>query len=467
MATIGAVGGSQIDVQSLVAQLVAAERAPLDRQIARESSRVTTQISAVGTLMGALSSFRSALSSLKTVDVFGTRSATSADEQVFTASAGARAVPGSYQVEVVQLARAHQLSSNPFAEGSAHVVGTGTLSLSLGETSFDVTIDESSSTLAGIRDAINAASDNPGIRATIVQGTDGARLVLSSALTGAANVIEVAHDVAQGGDGGLAALSYSAAAPGNYTQLTPAQDAIVNIANAQASSAKNVIEGAIDGVTLTLIGESDPETGPTTLTVGYDSAAVKGRIAKFVDAYNALTGQLAKLRSYDPATKSAGPMIGDSLISGIESQLRRTLSEPVAAAGETYRTLASIGITTQQDGKLAIDDTKLQKALDTDFEAVGRLFGSEQGVGAKLFAQMEERLKADGALDTRSKTLVGQQKRIEDRKEAIEARMAVLQQGYLRQFTRLDTLLSQLQTTSSYLSQQIESLGNLNKASSK
>ena len=49
MATVGAVGGSQIDVQSLVSQLVAAERAPLDRQITRESSRDTTQISADGT----------------------------------------------------------------------------------------------------------------------------------------------------------------------------------------------------------------------------------------------------------------------------------------------------------------------------------------------------------------------------------------------------------------------------------
>lgn len=464
MATTGVVGGSQIDVQSLVSQLVAAERAPLDRQVTREASRVTTQISAVGTLMGAMSALRGALSSLKTLDVFSTRSATSSNDAVFTATAGTKAVPGSYQVEVVQLARAHQISSNPFADGSGHVVGTGTLTLSLGEQSFSLTIDESSSTLAGIRDAINAARDNPGIRATLVQGTGGSRLVLSSALTGAANDIEVAHS---GGDGGLAALTYGAGNLANYTEIAAAQDAIVNVANAQTISAQNVLENAIDGVTLTLVGESDPESSPGTLTVGYDAAAVKTRIASFVNAYNALAGQISKLRSYDPVTKTAGPMLGDSLLGGIESQMRRSLSEPVAAAGEAYRTLASIGITTQADGKLIIDDAKLQKALDGDFAAVGRLFGSQQGVAAKLFAQMDERLQTDGALDTRSKTLVRQQESISDRKDAIDARMAVLQQAYVQQFTRLDTLLSQLQVTSSYLSQQIQSLGNLNKSAGR
>src|SRR5690554_1917884 len=148
MATTGAVGGSQIDVQGLVSQLIAAERAPMDRQVARESGRVTTQVSAVGTLMGALSTFRSALSSLKTTDVFSTRQAVSGDEAIFTATAGAKAVPGDYQVEVVQLARAQQLSSNAFAEGAAQRIGTGTLELSLGENRFSLAIDDTNATLA-------------------------------------------------------------------------------------------------------------------------------------------------------------------------------------------------------------------------------------------------------------------------------------------------------------------------------
>lgn len=463
MAT-GAVGGSQIDVQSLVSQLVAAERARPEAQIARDSGRVTTQISALGQLMGGLSSFRSALSSLNTIGVFNTRSAVSSQDALLTASAGAKAVPGSYDIEILQLAQAQQVSSGAFAEGGASVVGTGTLTLSLGERSFQVEITEAGSTLAGIRDAINAAGDNVGVRATLVHGSDGSHLVLSSSDTGAANTITVAQS---GGDGGLAQLEYSGASPGGYTLIKAAQDAIVNIANAQTTSADNTIANAIDGVTLTLKQPTSEESGPVTLTVGYDQTSVTTRIKSFVTAYNALASQVAKLRSYDAVTGTAGPMLGDSLLNGIEAELRRTLSSAVPGQAPEFATLAAIGITTQLDGTLGLDEAKLQKALSGNFEAVGKLFGSQDGIAARLFAQVDARLKSDGAIETRSKNLVDQQRTISKRKDDLDARMVVIQQAYLRQFTRLDTLLSQLQVTSSYLSQQIDSLGNLNKASSR
>lgn len=458
MATTTAVGGSQIDVQSLVSQLITAERANPDAQISRATEQVTTQISALGSLMGSLSTFRSALSSLKTVDVFSTRTASSSDTEKFTTTASAKAVPGSYDIEIEQLAQAHQISSKPFAEGKTAVVGTGTLTLALGDESFSVEISEGKATLADIRDAINNAADNTGIRATLVTGTAGSQLVLSSSQTGAANAIEVTQS---GGDGGLSKLTYSAGST-NYDELTQAQDAIITVAGAQTTSATNTVEGAIDGVTLTLLATTE-EDEPATLSVSYDSASVLTRINTFVSAYNALATKITSLRSYDATTETAGPMLGDALLTSIESQLRRTISDPVSGQGSSYQTLASIGISTQLDGTLAIDSTKLQKAMSTNFEAVGKLFGSEDGVGAKLFSQVEERLKTGGAIDTRSNNLVAEQKNLEERQDDVDARMAVLEAAYTRQFTNLDTLLSSLQVTSSYMSQQIEALQNLNK----
>jgi len=457
--SIGAVGGSQIDVNSLASQLVAAERAPLDAQIERTATKVTTQISAVGTLMGALSSSRAALSSLKTVDVFSTRQATSAAPEVFTATATAAAMPGSYDIEVEQLAQAHQVASRAFAGGSTEVIGTGTLTLSLGTQDFTVAIDDANSTLAGIRDAINGATGNPGVRATLIQGTEGARLVLTSASTGEASDIEVAQS---GGNGGLSVLAYTAAAPNSYTELAAAQDAIVRVATFETRSATNTVTGVIDGVTLDLLAGSEGET--VALTVGYDSAAVTTRINSFVTAYNALEAQVSRLGSYDSATQTAGAMLGDSLLTGIENQLRRTLSSPVAGGG-AYQTLASIGITTQMDGSLMLDEAKLQAALGSGFDSVAALFGSEDGVAAKLFSQVDERLKSGGAVDTRSKNLIEQQRDLAERQDAIDTRMQVALQRYIRQFTALDTLLSSLQTTSSYLTQQLEQLSALSKSS--
>ena len=222
--------------------------------------------------------------------------------------------------------------------------------------------------------------------------------------------------------------------------LKAAQDAIVYIAGSQVTSATNTIEGAIDGVTLTVKKPTTQESGPVGLSVSYDPAAVTTKIKGFVSAYNSLMTQIGKLRSYDATTKTAGPMIGDSLLTSIESELRRTLTSVVPDQAQGFDTLAAIGITTQLDGTLGIDDTKLQKALTGNFEAVSRLFGSEQGIAKRLHTVADDRLKTGGALDVRSDTLSDQQRAIEKRKDDLEVRMAAVQRSYLQQFTRLDTL---------------------------
>ena len=462
MATTSVVGGSQIDVNSLVSQLVAAERKPLDDQVTRLTTKVTTQISAMGQLMGAMSAFQAALGALKTTDAFSTRQAVTGDATVFTASATTKADPGHYDVEVVQLASAHQISSAPFAGGASQVVGTGKLTLSLGATSFFVDIDSAHSTLADIRDAINAASDNPGVRATLINAADGSHLVLASAKTGAANVLQVSQT---GGDGGLAGLAYSTATPGTYKQLAEAKDAIAKVATYTVHSSTNTIDDVIDGVSINLVASSEGET--VSLDVTADKAAATAKVSAFVAAYNALRTQITKLSGYNAATKVGGPLLGDALVNGIDSELRRGLSAPVAAAGDTYQTLASIGIKTQADGTLQVDDAKLQSALGNDFDAVGKLFGSTDGVAATMFKQVNDRLASGGAVDARNKGLADQQRDIAKRQADVDTRMQIVQSRYLKQFTALDTLLSTLQSTSSFLSQQIDGLANLNKASAR
>lgn len=456
MATTGAVGGSQIDARSLAQQLVQAERASLDARITRQTAKTSTQISALGALKGALSTFRTALTPLKTVDVFSARKAVTSDKDVFTATTTSAAASGSYTVEVERLAKAHQLASTPFAGGSGTTVGTGTLTIALGAESFNVVIDSSNSTLAQIRDAINAAPDNKGVQASILNTTTGARLVLTSSKTGAANTIAVTQS---GGDGNLVNLTYGAGNTANYTQASPAQDARVYIATFPFDSPDNSVDGAIDGVTLNLVVEK-PGT-VLNLTVSKDTGEATKRINAFVTAYNAMESQIAKLRSFDPTTRAAGPLLGDALLTGTEADLRRVISEKVVGAPEGFDSLASIGITTKADGTLQVDDTKLQKALSENFDAVAQLFGGENGVAAKLDTRIEDRLESGAALDARTQGLVKKQRDLQAEQTNINARMERKLQQYIKQFTALDTLLSRLSSTSAYLGQQ---LANLPKA---
>jgi flagellar hook-associated protein 2 len=200
MAVLSSPGvGSGLDINGLVEKLVAAERAPQQAQITRRQTSTVTTISALGTLKGALGSFQNALAPLSTLSSITSRSAVSSSPDIFSASATSSASPGSYDIEVLSVASAHQLSSNAFLSGSTHVVGTGTLTIGVGTASFQIGIPDTANTLAGIRDAINSATGNDNlVRATIVNSNGGAHLVLSSQVTGAANAITVA---AEGGDG--------------------------------------------------------------------------------------------------------------------------------------------------------------------------------------------------------------------------------------------------------------------------
>lgn len=452
MATSGIVGGSQIDVNSLVKQLVAAERKPLDDQLTRATSKVTTQISATSALLGALSSFQSSLNNLKTTNVFSGRSTTTSNDDIVTATATANAVPGRYDIEVERLASAHQISSTAFAQGASTVVGSGTMTLSLGGTSFAISISEPGNTLADVRNAINSATNNPGIRASIINAADGAHLVLTSSKTGAASAIQVTQS------GTLSQLEYTPTNQANYTQLRAAEDARVIVAGLVATSETNSVSNVIDGVTLNLVAAQDNTT--VSVEVGFDKAAAKEKVNAFVTAYNTLRTMMTRLGGYDAATQTGGPMQGDALLSSIDAEIRRTLSTPVTEAGATAQTLAAIGVKSNpKDGTLSVDATQLDNALAADFEGIAKLFGSPSvGVAAKLHQQITDRIADGAAIDSRKESLLSEQRALTQKKADIDKRMEIVQQTYLRQFTRLDTLLSSLSATSAYLGQQIDSL---------
>jgi flagellar hook-associated protein 2 len=451
-----AVGTTSLDVNSLVTQLVSSERSVYATRLAARETKATVQLSALSSLKGALSSLKTTVDTVKTASSLSPRTTTSSNVDAVTATASGDAATGSYSLEIIDLAQAHQLASEAFSGGSTAEVGTGKLTITYGTTSFEVDIGDDNNTLAGIRNAINKATGNTGVQATLLNEEDGTRLVLTSAKTGADNTIKIA---ASGGDGGLSALAYDGVAASDMTQVLAAKDAHIKIATFDHYSATNTVSGAIDGVTLTLKAKTEANE-PVTISIAEDTATLKQRVTSFVTAYNAFQSNIAKLRAYDATTESAGPLLGDALLRGIEREIGLDLSNPVDGITGDYKTLASLGITKQLDGTLKLDDAKLNEALEADRAAVSKIFTSEGGVAVKLSEHIETMLKDGSALDSRNDSLQGDLKRIEKDTEALDVRMAVVEARYRKQFTALDALLTQLQTTSSYLSTQFASINN-------
>jgi flagellar hook-associated protein 2 len=447
-----AAGGSVIDVSQLVSELVAAAQAPQESLIANQTTAVTSEISALGQLKSSLSSFQSALASLATPSAFGTLAAQSSDQTAFTATADSSAPTGTYSVSVSELAQAEQLLSGAFAGDGTAAVGTGTLSISLGGTSFDVTIGSGSDTLDDIAQAINTAAGNPGITATVLQGSGGAHLLLSSSLTGAANTIAVSET---DGGGGLAALTYGAGNTTNYTVETAAQDASFSVAGVANTSASNTVTDALNGVTLDLLGTT---SSPATLTVATDTSSVQTNIDGFVTAYNTLLQSLNQLGGFDATTGTAGPMMGNGLLLDVQSQMNEALYNLVNTGSSVYTSLASVGITTNGDGTLSVNDSTLGNALATNFSAVSALFSGTGGIASTLNTQITAALASNGPISDESQNLTNQENALTTQSNQLTTQMAALSASLTQQYAALNTLLSSLQTTSAYLSQAFATL---------
>ncbi|HET7269321.1 MAG TPA: flagellar filament capping protein FliD, partial [Oleiagrimonas sp.] len=437
--------GSGLDVNTLVSKLVDAERQPAQAQIDNQRAYVTNQTSAIGSLKSLLAALQSSLSSLADGSAFTKYTATSSDTDLFTATAGANAMPGRYQIEVLQTAAAQKLTSAAYADDAA--VGTGTLTLSVGGESIAIDIDSGNNTLSGIRDAINGASGNPGVGATIVHATDGDHLVLTSTATGVANAFSIS---ASGGDGGLNALRWDASTnTGNLTLQNAATDAQVNIDGFTSTSPDNVVDGAIDGVTLNI---ASAEPGQTeTLTVGRDATSTQNLVQAFVNAYNNFVRGAGQLASYDPGSKTAGPLLGDASLLGIRSQLSSVLADVAGSNVSGLRTLGDIGVNLQADGTLQLDVNELDDALGSQPAQVANLFGGDQGYAGKLDSLLDGYLGTGGLLDIRSDSLDERGKQLDQQQARLDARMQSVQDRYLKQFTALDVTMSQMNQTSSFL----------------
>jgi flagellar hook-associated protein 2 len=442
--------GSGLDVASLVDKLVAAKKAPQQDQITNQAAAANTQLSALGQISAALSALQSAMAPLSDGSAFASRTVTSSDTTVLGAGSDGTAVNGNYNIVVNKLASSLKASSGAFASSST-AVGTGTLTLTVAGKSMSLTLGSTNNSLAAVRDAINKASNNPGVSATIVTGSDGAHLVLSSTQTGAANGFKVSSS---GGDGGLAALNYDvAASSGNaLSVINAASDASYTIDKLPANSASNTVSTAINGLTLNLIN-----VGSSTLSVSNDPSKATNALTNLVSTYNSFVGIYQNLTKYDATSGTAGAMIGDATLNSINSTLSGIVGGTANGA-----TLSSIGISLQVDGTLKLDSGTLATALSDGGKTVGNLFAGTGGFAAKLNTPLSTWVGDSGLLAGRTTSLSQQLTDLSSQQTALNSRMDDLTARYQAQFTALDTLMSKLNSTSSYLTQQFAALNNTN-----
>jgi flagellar hook-associated protein 2 len=444
--------GSGIDTAALVSSLVSATREPKEKAITDKQSVNNARVSALASAASALSTFSTALTTL--LDGTGFSGQPGSND---TSIASVSLLPGGTptglpaQLEVVQLASAQTLESPVLADKTTPV-GLGTLTLTTASGAKTITIDSSNNTLAGLASAINSA--DAGVTASVVTDNQGARLVLKGA-TGEANAFTLTAGTA---DADLQRFTFNGTT-GGMTRKQEAKDSIIRIDNVEQHNSSNVVDTAIPYVRIDL----NKAAPGTTVTLASDepTTTVRDLVVEYVDAYNQLRTALNQVSAAGTDSASAGALASDSGIRYMKNQLARLTSMNLASSGP-YQTLSDIGASTNRDGTLTLDTTKLDKAIAADPAAVTKMLNpavstaSDPGL-ATAVKTISDSIQSTGSAfkasqgkyDALKTSLAAQLDKLNTDMDDYETRLTAV-------YSKMESQLTALKATQSYMEQQIK-----------
>ncbi|MDI9800374.1 flagellar filament capping protein FliD [Citrobacter koseri] len=469
--TISGLGvGSGLDLTTLYNNLETAERSKLT-SITSQQSSYNAQLSAFSKLQSALQNLQTATAALAKTDTWNAASVSSTNAS-FTATTATGATVGSYDVQVLSMAKAQVLTSASQTSATAKLGdATGTpRTITITQEGTDepltVQLSDSDTSLNGIASAINKANGN--VTATVVKAKDGEyTLMLASKTSGTANDMTITVT----GDQALQdIIGYdSASQTGAMTQQIASQNAVVVINDITIERSSNTISDALPGVTLTLKAEGkDSEI----LDVSRSTDDTKKAITDWVSAYNALQSTIASVTKYvkvDPGSDNQsannGALIGNNTVRSVQSQLRALLTNIQEGS---YAILAQLGVTQDtiigsggEQGNLKIDDDTLTKALSNNPEAVqayfmgdGKMTGLATQMDTKLTNMLSTTTGKEGIIKNATDGINSTLRNLDKRYDAMEANIEATMARYKMQFTNLDTLINKLNNTANYLTEQ-------------
>jgi len=467
-----------IDTSSIVSQLMALERAP-ERILTNQKTKMQSQVSAYNALSSALTTLQGLMAGMNTPDTFATKTSAVADSTVAAATASSSAQVGNHTLIVTSLARSQTLLSQSstnsgYASDTAKNFGTGTITVTNAADPthpLSVNITGTNNSLQGIAAAINDSGAN--VTASVVNDGSGTpyRLAIIGKDTGTYSVTS-----------GLTGGTYDAP---TFAEKVSASQAVFQLDGIDMTRTTNTVGDALPGLSLTLQGTTTNPAG-TTITIGNDTAAVTAKINSFVTSYNNVMNLIIQGTAFDPTTKKAGVLLGDSTIRTVLDTLKTTLSSKVAGATGSFSSLADIGFNSDaHTGLLSVDSSKLSNSLNSDFKSVSSLFTQNTGNNGLalnqygIAEQFNKRIDFlthyysgysgtgtlnNGVISTRIKGLNDSMTDIDNQIAAMEVRMISMENNMNARFTAMEQLIS---NTTAWGNQLFAGLGISTTSSSK
>ena len=425
---------SGIDTKSIISAMVNAQSQPI-RRMERAKAGLSIKVSKIGDITSKMTSLSTLAKDFKDVEGVLKYTATSSSESVFTVTSDGTASPGSYSLNVTQLATAEKDRSVAFSGGAFDEVTAGTVTIALDDgTSADITIAEGE-TLTDVKNKINAADLN--VDASIINDGSNAYLQIVSRNTG--------HKVGDPASDAITITESYTGASGTQlgmSEISAATNATFTIdGGISVEKQSNTITNVLEGVTIDLLS-----TGTSDLDVQVDKAGTKETIQSFVDAFNEVLGAIVPELRVSATTDPLTSLGGDFLIRKIQSDINGVVSQRIDGMTSAYRSLSEIGIETGADGLLKIDSAKMEDALSGDIVAVGNLFAADTiGVAQQVVDLAEGYIDStSGLLKSRTDSLNDRIDDIDDNIFKQQGRIEALQERLQKQFTAMEQAMSQI-----------------------
>jgi flagellar hook-associated protein 2 len=432
--------GSGLDVQATVDQLIYVERAP-ERLMQSQQSLLDSQSTTLKGLQTKLGALEDSVFALKDfAGPLNSQIANSSDSSVLTASANSSAASATHTILVTNLATSSSCYTKPITDAQFTFANDSTLTIQVGTgATTKLTLDGKSLDTA----AAYINGFNLGVNASVISDANGARLALVSGTSGSSGKVSITDD-----NTGL-----------NWSTLSSGQNAHITVDGVPVESTTNTVSGVIPGVTLELSKENG--AAPITLTVGADSSAAEQAVNTFVSAYNSVISAINGQFAYDPSTKQSGVLAGDTTLISLQSDLLAEMSY-TASSNSSLQTLRSLGVTMNDDGTLAVDNSALSDAVKNNFTDLRNFFqsnsGGVKGFAVRLDATLSEATSVTGPIASDLTGIQNSSKSISDQIDNFEVRISARQQQLTDEYTRIDVMLRQFSATQAQITAQLGAL---------
>lgn len=450
--TLGLGTGSSLDLSTVLESLQTVEEQKLT-VITNKQTAYQDKSDAYDALQTALETYSTATAKLTDSDLFNAKKTST--NTAFTTEVSSSAATGSYSVNVTQLATAQTLVTETQDSKTTQLGTSGlsdrTLSITVGSGSaVSISLTDEQTTLSGIASAINAS--NAGVTASIVQSGDNSyQLTITSNETGETNTIAISSN-----DSALESILGDTSS--TRFESVAAQNAKLTVNGVDIERSSNTVTDVpAEGVTLTLTSVS---TSAETLTISKSITDATSAIKAWATAYNTL--QTAFTTLSDPE-QDTGVLSSDSVLRSVKNQLKSLLS--AAQSSDTYKVVNELGITLKSDGTLSVNDTDLINALTENASAVSDFFvgdGKTTGLATQMVAKVSTFTDTKGTIALAKEDVTDMLSSLSKQYTKVQTSIEATMARYKTQFVKLDVLMSEMSTLSTYLTNQFEALTSSN-----